>query len=31
VLITEGDAEVLTVPDKGRMWSIPFETANVVQ
>jgi methionyl aminopeptidase len=31
VLITDGDPEILTAPDKGRMWSIPFETANVVQ
>jgi methionyl aminopeptidase len=31
VLVTEGDPEILTLPDNGKAWSIPFHTANVVQ
>lgn len=31
VAITEGEPEILTLPDAGTAWSLPFETANVVQ
>jgi methionyl aminopeptidase len=31
VLVTEGDPEILTLPDNAEAWSIPFTTANVVQ
>jgi methionyl aminopeptidase len=30
VLVTTGDPEVLSLPDNGPAWSIPFHTANVV-
>jgi methionyl aminopeptidase len=31
VLVTEGDPEILTLPENSEAWSIPFTTANVVQ
>jgi methionyl aminopeptidase len=31
VLVTEGEPEILTLPDNAEAWSIPFTTANVVQ
>jgi len=30
VLVTDGDPEVLTLPDNGEAWGLPFQTANVV-
>ena len=30
VLITEGEAEVLTLPEHGKAWGIPFQAANQV-
>jgi methionyl aminopeptidase len=31
VLITDGEPEILSLPDVGEAWSIPFQLANVVQ
>jgi methionyl aminopeptidase len=30
ILIAEGPAQILTLPDNGTAWSIPFQTTNVV-
>lgn len=30
ILITEREAEILTLPDRGAAWSIPFQVTNVV-